>query len=163
MKNIRSLSRTEKITWLIRLSLGIMAICVAILVFGPFQGLETQIGLNDKEAHIAAFYALCTLGMIAAPRIRRTDIGLVLLCVGALIEVVQAFTGRSADLGDWLCDALGISLALIPTFLEQWRAIARKDAPIDDRRDKDELAPLRPKSVTPKLVPSSHRAKKQRI
>ncbi len=115
------MSRAAKITFLIRASLLVLTMTVAILVFGPFSGAEERFGLTDKESHILAFYALAALSLLAMPRMRKWDIVLICLAIGGLIEVIQIFVGRSASILDWLADATGVFLAVVPMMFEALR------------------------------------------
>ncbi len=106
---------------LVRFAVGLGGFTMCILMFGPFQGLEERLGLNDKAAHIAAFYLL-TVGLFAcAPRFRRTDIGLGVILLAGLSEVIQFFVGRSMSFGDFAADSVGILGAMLPATVERFR------------------------------------------
>jgi hypothetical protein len=102
------------------------ALGVAVLMLGPFQGAERYFGLNDFEAHAAAFYVLCAMCFLAGPRMRRNDIALIILGLGAAAEVAQTVTGRSASFGDIGADAVGVFAAWAPTQIERLRQLARE-------------------------------------
>jgi len=105
----------------IRLAVALGFTLLIVLLLGPFQGLETHLGLSDKTAHAAAFYVL-TLGVFASlPGIRRTDLALWVLALAAATEIAQGFTGRSASLEDLLADAAGIVIAVVPAMVERLR------------------------------------------
>lgn len=62
----------------------------------------------DKTNHLLAFSALALVGCLAYSE-RTPGLLLALLAYGALIEVLQSFTGyRSAEWADLLADALGL-------------------------------------------------------
>jgi VanZ family protein len=122
---------------LMRVATVALFISLCVLVFGPFQGMEAQFGLSDKQAHVLGFFALTTLLLTALPRFRRLDVAILCLVFGALIEVVQGFTGRSASLGDWLADALGVSLAIIPMYVQTLRSSAQQENSRFSRRHTD--------------------------
>jgi len=122
------MSRAQKAVYFIRTCLILLSVAVGILVLGPFQGAEEAFGLTDKEAHAIAFFALSVMLQLALPRVRRTDMALGLLMVGALIEVAQLFTGRSASVFDWMADAAGVGAALIPSYAETFRHYVRAAA-----------------------------------
>jgi VanZ family protein len=100
--------------------LAIVLFSLVALMLGPFQGLEAQMGLNDKQAHLVAFYGLTIAVMLGLPKIRKTDVLLMMIAFGGLIEVVQTFTGRSGSLGDWAADSAGTALALLPLYVRDF-------------------------------------------
>jgi len=66
----------------------------------------------DKANHLVAFAGLTLLGCWTQ-NWRGITVALVLIAHGGLIEVLQSFTTyRSAEWGDWLADAWGITLGL---------------------------------------------------
>jgi VanZ family protein len=138
------MSRAAKITFLIRASLVLLTATVAILVFGPFSGAEERLGLTDKESHILAFYGLAALSLLAMPRMRKWDVVLICLTIGGLIEVIQPFLGRSGSITDWLADAAGVFLAVVPMMFEAARRALRGDspAPTRTRRRSDMPSPV---------------------
>jgi VanZ family protein len=95
-------------------------------MLGPFQGAERHFGLNDFAAHAIAFYGLACLCFLAGPRLRRNDLALVLLALGAAAEVAQAAVGRSASFHDLAADAVGILAAWAPSQIETLRTLARE-------------------------------------
>jgi VanZ family protein len=135
------MSRAAKITFLIRASLVLLTATVALLVLGPFSGAEEKLGLTDKEGHILAFYGLASLGLLAMPRMRKWDVVLICLAIGGLIEVVQPFIGRSGNILDWLADAAGIFLAVVPMMFESMRRSLRGDRPEDKGRRRSDRRP----------------------
>jgi VanZ family protein len=74
--------------------------------------MEADLGW-DKLNHLTAFASLAavaSLGRVGA----WVRIALALLAYGALIEVLQSFTGtRSAEWGDLLADGVGIASGLL--------------------------------------------------
>lgn len=93
----------------------------AVLMLGPFQGLEQRFGLNDTAAHAIAFYALTVGIFLCAARTRRTDLALIIFAFGLLIEVIQSQIGREMSLHDLAADAAGIAFALAPGVVESLR------------------------------------------
>ncbi len=128
------MSRADKITWMIRICLIVLTLTVAVLVFGPFGGDEEKLGFTDKEAHALAFYSLCTLGLLAMPRLRKWDVMLACLAFGGAIEVIQPFVGRDGNLPDWLADSFGVMLAIVPMTFENLRSRIRGSLPATPRR-----------------------------
>ena len=99
---------------------------VAVLTLGPFQGLEQVFGLNDKAAHAIAFGGLLAISFLAFPRMRRNDLAIAALVLGAAVEVAQLFDHRSASVLDWLADAAGILAVHGASMIETVRKMARE-------------------------------------
>ena len=133
---LSNMSRAVKMTWLVRACLAILTVTIAILVFGPFGGLEEKVGFTDKEAHTLAFYALTGLSLLALPKIRKWDVALICLAIGGLIEVVQAMVGRDGNVPDWLADALGVSLVMAPLVMQSMRHAMQGTRPSRRRTDR---------------------------
>jgi VanZ family protein len=100
----------------------------AVLLLGPFQGAERLIGLSDKEAHAIAFFCLTAAALLAAPRIRRNDLALVVIALGASSEVAQTLVGRNGGVDDLLADCVGVFAAWAPTYVEHFRRRLRRAA-----------------------------------
>jgi hypothetical protein len=111
------------------------AATVCVLMLGPFQGAERYFGLNDVAAHAVAFYALACLCFMAGPRLRRNDLALMLVGLGAAAEVAQAVVGRDASVHDVLADSLGVLAAWTPSQIETLRRLAceHPDRPLGAR------------------------------
>jgi VanZ family protein len=111
------------------------AAVAAVLMLGPFQGAERYFGLTDFAAHAIAFYGLCCLWFLAGPRLRRNDVALVLIALGAAAEAAQGAVGRSMSLSDFLADAVGVFAAWAPSQIETLRQFAREhpDRPLRRR------------------------------
>ena len=77
----------RRIVMAARLGFVMASLGMAVLMLGPFQGLEQVFGLNDKTAHGVAFYGVTTGLFLIAPRQRRDDL--------ALFVVAAAFAGMS--------------------------------------------------------------------
>lgn len=108
-----------------RVTLVLGALAVAVLALGPFQGAERIFGLNDKAAHAIAFGGLLAVSFLAFPRMRRNDLAMAALVLGAGVEVAQLFGGRSASVLDWLADAAGIATIYGASMIETVRKLAR--------------------------------------
>jgi VanZ family protein len=109
-----------------RLALLLGSLTVAVLTLGPFQGAESHFGLTDKEAHALAFGGLLAVSFLAFPRMRRNDLAIAALVLGAAVEVAQNFTGRDGNIADWMADALGIAVIHGASLLEWVRKLARE-------------------------------------
>ncbi len=137
------MSREMKMTWLIRAGLMVLVLTVATLVFGPFGGDEEKFGLTDKEAHAMAFYALTALGLLAMPRLRKWDVAIFALAFGGAIEIIQPYVGRDGNLPDFLADAIGVSLAIVPMVFQGMRQFLRGDRIVHpERRKTDRSRPV---------------------
>jgi VanZ family protein len=109
----------------IRIFVGFGFATLLVILLGPFQGLEARIGLSDKTAHAAAFYAL-SLGLFASlPRVRRTDLAIGVVAFAAATEVAQTFTGRTGSFEDFAADATGVLVAVLPAMVERLRYALR--------------------------------------
>jgi VanZ family protein len=133
---LSTVSRARKMTILVRTCLAVLTVTIAVLVFGPYGGLEQKFGFTDKEAHVLAFYALTGLSLLALPKIRNWDVALICLAIGAIIEVVQAMVGRDGNIADWLADGLGISLVMAPLVMQSMRRSMQGNRPARRRTDR---------------------------
>jgi hypothetical protein len=104
---------------------------LCVLLLGPFQGLEREFGLTDKEAHVSAFFCLTAALFAVAPKWRRLDLGLMALAFGLTIELLQGMVGRSMSVSDFVADALGVGAALAPGVIEQLRYQRRRYPDVD--------------------------------
>ncbi len=103
------------------------ALTAATLMLGPWPGLEEVFGLSDKAAHAIAFGGLVAVSFLAFPRMRRNDLALAAVLLGAAVEVAQLFSAnRSGSFGDLFADAAGVSLVYFCSQIESVRALARK-------------------------------------
>jgi VanZ family protein len=114
---------------------------VGTLLFGPFQGAEAVFYLTDKQAHVLAFFALTTLSLAAAPRIRRGDLALVIVALAGATEIAQACVGRDGNVADMAADSIGVLLAWAPTHVTAIRASARNQFRPVERRRRSGLRP----------------------
>lgn len=102
------------------------ALSVVVLTLGPFQGAEGHLGLTDKEAHAIAFGGLLAVSFLAFPRMRRNDLMIAALVLGAAIEVAQVIAHRDGNIADWLADAAGILTIYGASMIETVRKMARE-------------------------------------
>jgi hypothetical protein len=96
------------------------------LMLGPFQGLEQVFGLSDKAAHALAFGGLTAVAFLAFPKMRRNDLAIAALLLGASAEIAQLFAHRSASFGDLAADAAGIAVVYLASHIEAVRRDARE-------------------------------------
>ncbi len=122
-----------------RAVLVVGALTAAVLMLGPWPGLEQVFGLSDKAAHAIAFGALVAVSFLAFPRMRRNDLAIAAIMLGASVEVAQLFTAdRSASIGDLLADTAGVSIIYLASHIEifaPWRvSAARRPSPTSPPR-----------------------------
>jgi VanZ family protein len=127
------------------------ALTAAVLMLGPWPGLEKVFGLSDKAAHAIAFGGLVAVSFLAFPRMRRNDLAIAAVLLGASVEVAQLFTSdRSGSIGDLLADTAGVGVVYLASHIENLRALARQRgtatfaeiAAQDRRRGARRLAPV---------------------
>jgi hypothetical protein len=126
------------------------ALTAAVLMLGPWPGLEQVFGLSDKAAHAIAFGGLVAVSFLAFPRMRRNDLAVAAVMLGASVEVAQLFTAdRSASIGDLLADTAGVGVVYLASHIENlapWPASAAATfaeiAAQDRRRGARRLAPV---------------------
>jgi VanZ family protein len=110
-----------------RAVLVVGALTVAVLMLGPWPGLEQVFGLSDKAAHAIAFGGLVAVSFLAFPRMRRNDLALAAVLLGASVEVAQLFTAdRSGTISDLLADTAGVGVVYLASHIENLRALARQ-------------------------------------
>ncbi len=103
------------------------ALTAAVLMLGPWPGLEQVFGLSDKAAHALAFGGLVAIAFVAFPRMRRNDLALAAVFLGASVELAQLFTAdRSSSFGDLFADAVGVGVVHLASHIEALRSQARK-------------------------------------
>jgi len=117
---------------LARVAFFVAAFGALILLLGPFQGLDRAFPLGDKAAHATAFYILSLMSYLAFPQHRRSDLAFAAIVLGGLSEVLQHFTHRDMEIGDWIADAVGALAAFVPGWVEAARSEFRGGMP--DRR-----------------------------
>lgn len=134
-----------------RAVLVVGALTAAVLMLGPWPGLEQVFGLSDKAAHALAFGGLLAVSFVAFPRMRRNDLAVAAILLGASVEAAQLFTAdRSASIGDLLADTAGVAVIYLASHIEGLRAMARQRgaatfaeiAAQDRRRGARRLAPV---------------------
>lgn len=90
---------------------AIVAITLTVAMLWPLEAPPPVPEGSDKLLHFIAFAAL------AFPLARTGRLGLVLVFIGAsafggLIELVQPAFNRSADMGDWVADTVGVAIGI---------------------------------------------------
>jgi hypothetical protein len=138
-----------------RLALLAGSLTVAVLTLGPFQGAEANFGLSDKAAHAIAFGGLLAVSFLAFPKMRRNDLAVAALVMGAAIEVAQVIAHRDGNIPDWLADAFGILTIYGASMIETVRKMARDQgelsfaqiAALDRRRGRRQAVAFEPTTV----------------
>ena len=116
----------RRIVMAARLVFVMASLGMAVLMLGPFQGLEQVFGLNDKTAHGVAFYGVVSGLFLIAPRQRRDDLALFVIAVAFVAELLQGLTGRSVSIVDFLAGSAGVLAAWAPGRIEQIRQAFRR-------------------------------------
>jgi hypothetical protein len=143
-----SLLTPDRLIRMLRPAAAVCALGLAVLMLGPFHGVERVFGLTDGPAHAIAFFWIATGLFAIAPEWRRGDIALAALLIAVLSETLQGLTGRSLSLLELAADAVGIVVAMIPGWVERLRSLARShpDATFAEIRAMDRRG--RPEDVT---------------
>ena len=89
-----------------------VTLILTVAMLWPLEAPPSALDGSDKVLHLIAFAAL------SFPLARTGRIGLLPVFVGAsafggLIELIQPSFNRSADVGDWVADILGVTLGII--------------------------------------------------
>ena len=93
----------------------ITVILTALLTVVMLWPIKTQFPgpeASDKLLHLLAFLAL-VLPFACTGRFRLLPILISASIFGGTIELIQPFFGRSAELGDWISDIVGVSFGII--------------------------------------------------
>lgn len=102
---------------------GLFLVTVYLCLRAP-GGEENWFEGFDKFAHALSFFALTFWGLALVERRAYARVILVMLAVGAGIEVAQQLMalGRQAEWGDLIADGTGIALALLASLprRESW-------------------------------------------
>lgn len=120
-----SLLTPSRVLAILRPAAAVCGLGLAVLMLGPFHGVERLFGLTDGPAHAIAFFWIATGLFAIAPGWRRGDIALAALLIAVMSETLQALTGRSLSLLQLAADIAGIVVAMIPGWVERLRHLAR--------------------------------------
>lgn len=96
---------------------------------GAYLMLDPGLGLPpgwDKLAHMAGFYVVTLVALVALPWHRKGEVIRAVALVGALTEFTQTLTGRSMDAMDLVADLVGLGLAAIPIYAAGFRQYAQR-------------------------------------
>lgn len=103
-------ARPIRALWLV--STIVIAVLIAVLTLSPNPHLPKNDIHLDKLAHMAAFFGLVFPTAALWPRVTAW-IGLAAVLYGGAIEVIQPYTGRSAEFADLLADGIGVGLGIV--------------------------------------------------
>lgn len=103
-------SRQVRTLWLG--STLVIAVLIAGLTLSPSASLPQSNLHLDKLAHMAAFFGLVFPTAALWPRVTAW-IGLMAVLYGGAIEIIQPYTGRSAEWADLLADGIGVGLGIV--------------------------------------------------
>lgn len=86
---------------------------VAAILYFTLRPVTIIVPGSDKTQHAISFGTLMFLAAFAYPRARVSSLVIGLSALGAGIELIQPFFGRSDDIRDWVADTIGILIALL--------------------------------------------------
>jgi len=95
--------------WLV--STVAIAVLIAVLTLTPTPHMPRSDFQWDKVAHVVAFLTLVFPTAALWPRVAAW-MGVLAVSYGGAIEIVQPFTGRSAEVADLVADVVGVVLGL---------------------------------------------------
>lgn len=90
---------------------------VAAILFFTLRPITVVVPGSDKTQHAISFGLLMLLAAPAFPRARPVNLAVALSALGAAIEFIQPYFGRSDDIRDWVADTIGIAIALFPVLV----------------------------------------------
>lgn len=125
------LSRHTRTVWLV--STLAIAVLIAVLTLTPTPHMPRGDYHWDKLAHMVAFLVLVLPTAALWPRVAAW-IGVLAVVYGGAIEVIQPFTGRSAEFADLLADGIGVALGIILGTMLRRVYMARRVAVADRHR-----------------------------
>ncbi|MFJ6025642.1 VanZ family protein [Brevundimonas sp. NPDC092305] len=93
-------------------AVAVLAVLLTLMI-GPFGGVEAATNIWDKAAHFVAFGLFLWSFGVLFRRLPRLWAAILVIALGAAVEIVQGMVGRDASWGDLLADALGVAVALL--------------------------------------------------
>jgi VanZ family protein len=96
-------------SWLPRIAFWLFWPALALVIWGELTPHPPAMGESDKVLHFLAYFGLAGLASTAL-RYRRAVIlaALGLILLGGVLEVLQMFTGRDAELLDEVANTIGV-------------------------------------------------------
>jgi VanZ family protein len=86
---------------------------VAAVLFFTLREVTVPVPGSDKTHHAITFGVLMLLAAPAYPAVGLGSMAVSLSTLGAGIELIQPFFGRSDDIRDWVADTIGIVIAML--------------------------------------------------
>ena len=91
---------------------AVMAVTATVLMLLPPQATKTvSVSVNDKIMHFVAFFMIVLPAIAVRPSVWVWVLPIAIV-LGGMIEIVQPFFGRGRELGDFIADVLGATLAV---------------------------------------------------
>lgn len=119
-------------TWPIRLLSAALGVALLAAMLGPFQDIEGRMPVSDVAAHAIAFAIITATCLIHLPRTGRLTAIAISMTIGLLVELIQHFTGRGAELHDVVADLAGTMAVATLWWRRPWLA-ARPSPPEQDQ------------------------------
>lgn len=86
---------------------------VALIVWGSLTPSPPNVDISipdfDKVEHLGAYLGLTAWFTAAFPR-RWLWVAMTFAALGGLVEILQGYTGRDPEWGDWLADCIGVAI-----------------------------------------------------
>jgi VanZ family protein len=103
---------------------------IALLAFFSFIGPESEVDVRslipwDKARHVAAYFSLTVVGMLAFPNLSLIRLGGGALLGSTIIEITQPAVGRTFDFDDLLANGVGIAAVAACVLLSNLRETVR--------------------------------------
>lgn len=99
-----------------------MLVLLTFLALSDFVSIRPALRW-DKAEHFLAYLVLGALGTIALPRVPLVVVSIALFALGAVLEAIQPYFGRTRDVLDLIANATGIStfaLCYLAPSLRKW-------------------------------------------
>jgi VanZ family protein len=90
----------------------LLALLILFLSLKPVSEVDTKLLVSDKVLHLFA-YCIMVLPVSLEKIFPHFSVFLFSLAYGGCIELIQPFTGREADIMDFLANTAGIILGII--------------------------------------------------
>lgn len=109
----------------LRLAGTVVLVVLLALMLAPGGTIHGGL-IWDKAAHFIAFGLILWSFGVLFRRLPRTRAALLVIALGAVIEVAQGFVGRDPSWGDLLANVLGVATALLIWVV--WRRFRPREA-----------------------------------
>lgn len=107
--NVTSRHRAIRLGFLLS---AVMAVIATVLMLLPPQATKAvSVSVNDKTMHFVAFFMIVLPAIAVRPSVWVWVLPIAIV-LGGMIEIVQPFFGRGRELGDFIADVLGATLAV---------------------------------------------------